>query len=489
MRIEVKYKQYDRMIYLSDWRYSAAVVGMIKYFKSCDIEYEVDDDNFEYGPCLYYRSEDITEKRYLDFVEEYYKDKMHHCYIENLLAKEDIGEDEIKSVNDYLGKTTTLKSLFKANDISFDGTNKEEILNILASNRAQIIKSTFANGKKLYAKFIAPGLLFSEDQPYCRLHGYWIDKGRKRKSIEYRFAIGSCVFQDIKEFDFIPFAFSKTNDGFFVNNNCTIQALEEANNKLARSLMDNNGNYQYGSLLRLMSKGVDYLESNIEIIKIASEKIKIASEKEYFETIYIRPQAIHIMRKSQGSIDHLESLHIINKSDSIDIAKETFEHAINLTSVDELIDILLKDHKRAKTIEKLIDINVLINSMQKENSMNKKDTSIIDAEIENKRNTIKRAKACAFEIVNKLRRENKINKLETYRAKLTSAVVAHDYDRVCEILLQLSTYTGTSMFFAYDLFEDFESNKNIIYSFISALDKNYNSDSKKSETTLTSTKE
>ena len=63
------------------------------------------------------------------------------------------------------------------------------------------------------------------------------------------------------------------------------------------------------------------------------------------------------------------------------------------------------------------------------------------------------------------------NKLDSYRQKLTSSIIFKDYDRVCQILLQLSNYSGVEFNFVYDLFDDFEENKDLAYTFINALTK------------------
>lgn len=64
-----------------------------------------------------------------------------------------------------------------------------------------------------------------------------------------------------------------------------------------------------------------------------------------------------------------------------------------------------------------------------------------------------------------------INKLDSYKQKLTSSIIFKDYDRVCQILLQLSNYSGVEFGFVYDLFDDFEENKDLAYTFINALSK------------------
>ena len=83
------------------------------------------------------------------------------------------------------------------------------------------------------------------------------------------------------------------------------------------------------------------------------------------------------------------------------------------------------------------------------------------------RQSMKVAYACAKEVAKKLPE----NKRESYRQKLTSAIVFKDYDRCCQILLQLSNYSDVSFDFAFDLFENFEENKDIAYTFINALTK------------------
>lgn len=72
---------------------------------------------------------------------------------------------------------------------------------------------------------------------------------------------------------------------------------------------------------------------------------------------------------------------------------------------------------------------------------------------------------------NEVRKKIPENKLESYRQKLTSSIIFKDYDRVCQILLQLSSYSDVYFSFADELFMDFEQNKDIAYTFINALGK------------------
>ena len=68
------------------------------------------------------------------------------------------------------------------------------------------------------------------------------------------------------------------------------------------------------------------------------------------------------------------------------------------------------------------------------------------------------------------------NKIKSYKQKLISAISFRDYDRFSEILLQFAAYAEVPFDFAYDLFDDFEANKNVAYAFVNGLnDNNYSS--------------
>ena len=82
---------------------------------------------------------------------------------------------------------------------------------------------------------------------------------------------------------------------------------------------------------------------------------------------------------------------------------------------------------------------------------------------------LKQSMKVAYACAKKVAADLPENKRTSYRQKLTSAVIFKDYDRCCQILLQLSNYTDMTFDFVYDLFEDFEKNKDIVYTFINAL--------------------
>ena len=113
---------------------------------------------------------------------------------------------------------------------------------------------------------------------------------------------------------------------------------------------------------------------------------------------------------------------------------------------------LLKSHNNHKyLIFHLIKINQLIYK-EEEDIMNEKQ---------------KRVYASAKQVREVL--AGKEDKIRAYEQRLISAITLKDYDRVQEILLHLSSFTQVRMDFLIDLFEDFEGNKNLAYTFINLL--------------------
>ena len=218
-------KVFDCTLETGDWRESATIVGLIKYFDFLYQNgvadkselYEFEDDY------LRYNSNYISEENYLLFVEKYFKDDMHHKVVENILLKDELSEDEIVLINDKLKANQAMKSIF--GKIKYTGENKEEILDLIEKNRIKLIKETYRRGKSLYSNFANENLLFSDNNKVCRLVNYCADMGKKGKSLGYYWDNNTFEFKDEKIFDFIPFAFSKSYDAFFINNNVSIKEL------------------------------------------------------------------------------------------------------------------------------------------------------------------------------------------------------------------------------------------------------------------------
>lgn len=91
------------------------------------------------------------------------------------------------------------------------------------------------------------------------------------------------------------------------------------------------------------------------------------------------------------------------------------------------------------------------------------------------------AYASAKEVTSYFKSKKLTNKTNSYRQKLASCIVAKDYDRFIEIMLQLSSYTQMSFGFLHDLIKDFEGNKNLAYEFINSLGDYNQENSKKNQ--------
>lgn len=439
----------------SDWRFSAAIVGILEYFEYIDTletSYKVED---EY---ILYNSELITKENYLKFVEKKYGENLHHKYVELNLEhyNQDNNENDntyiIKSINEKLSGNKIMKKIFKK--IKFDGTNRDEILSLVNKHREELILETFRNKPDMYKNYCNTNQLFNENQKYCRLVGYYIDAPKKGKSTGFGFNMSSFVGQDIQEFDFIPFAFINDRESLFINDNYEINRLTSAKQVFQEKIKADIENLElenkYRGIKYSLFKGIiessDFIEYDVEVI------VK-DRDKDYFETLYIRKQSIDILKKiNERKIDYnsLCFSYKINDNYYIDIYKKVMECILNNTLLDDVIDLLLKEKKNYYTVYQLININDLIRG---EKIMDDKIRKIIHA--------------CANEVRNKIPE----NKLESYRQKLTSSIIFKDYDRVCQILLQLSGYSDVYFSFADELFMDFEKNKDIAYTFINALGK------------------
>lgn len=445
MKTLINNGKYDVRLETSDWRYSASIIGLIKYFDyhismGLNIEYNIDHDAIEYS------SKDITEERYLLFVEYYFSDYMNHRIVEQILSNEDLTDEQIKFVNKKLKLINILK------EFEFNGKNREQILEIINNNRVLIIKEGFqktygenykrvnTNWKELHKNFIANrNSLLSERGKGCRLQNYYIDKGKKSKSVSYNWNYKTYNYEDEIEFDFIPFAFSKSKEAFFINNNYSIDQLIITN-----TIIEDSSNSR-STLFKELKNSSNFINFDAEVI------IK-DRDNDYFETLFIRKDTIKIFEKIED-YKVIQSNYKIIDNHYINLEKNITENILNKVKLDSIIEMLLKlKFNYGYNISVLIKINNLIYGGD---AMNKE---------------MKSAYASAKEIVEKLP-ENKVN---SYRQKLISTITFKDYDKFCEILLQLSSYSGVVLGFAYNLFSDFECNKNLAYTFINTLNKKSN---------------
>lgn len=450
-----------------DWRYSAAIVGLVRYLKWLErernIEYRLTEERLEY------HQGDINKQDYLRFVEQEYLDDMHHLVVEEKIKiNEWVDTDKartIKEINDKLAANTILKNIFKK--VKYDGTNAEIIQCLIEEHREEIVRETFRHKSNLYSNYCNTNQLFEEQKECCRLLGYYVDMPKKGKSISYNFNISSFVGKDEQIFDFIPFAFEGERDFFFINDNFDLRKMISTNQLLRNVLREERKTAKEENKIvdarqvffKLLIESKDFIRNDIEVI---TKNI----ENKYFETLYLRMNSLNILNSLKTDSSNLNRYQCfrlkikITDQYYIDVYKIVIESIINLVLLDNLINYLLKNNEKNSytyVISQLIWLNTKIKGGEK---MDK---------------AMSRAYACARSIVDK--REGgsyKVadNKLSAYNKKLTSALTFEDYDRFCQILLNLANYADQSLDFAYDLFEDFEKNKEVAYTFVNALRRN-----------------
>lgn len=430
----------------SDWRWSATIVGIEKYLNHYDKQCVITDTTIEFD------ENDITEDEYFNFVEYHFKDSMHHIILESLLDVAEPSEKQIKIINTRLSANSIMKKIFKG--IKYSKSTINDIKKLIEDNRIEIIKSTYNKGRSLYYNFCNDNAMMKDTQGSCRIKGYSVDVNKKGKSLAFRRDKSMIVYQDNKYFDFIPFAFSKSRESFFVNNNFTIERLIASNKD---EPIDNNRSIRS----RLFFKHIEsssYIDYDVEIIK--KER-----ENEYFETIFVNKKAIDIFSqiteqtgKAITTPCKVSHGFAMAKDNWLPIENIVVDSILNHNKLDWLLDALLKEEDKHYWIVFLIKINQLIYK-------------------ENEQMTIKQKSAYGSAMEVKKVLMKKSNKIRSYEQKLISALSLKDYDKVQEILLHLSAFTQVSMGFLTDVFEDFEANKNLVYTFINTLgEKQYKGD-------------
>ncbi len=456
MKTKIDYFDYDTLLQPTDWRFAAAVVGLCKYFDYFGIVYKVlydveeKPDNYIHGfDGIIYKSEDITEEKYLEFAENYFEKYMTHKNILNILESQEFSEEQIKLVNDLVKSKTVLKGLF--DKIKFDGTNKDIFISTIEENRAEIIKNIFKNGNNLYKNYCNERLIFTEDNSTCRLRGYNVDKDRKTSNLGFCFSKESFESNDILEFDFIPFAFSNPDmrETYFVNNNFSVKSLTQTNYAFSNQLSSTENKDDKNKLMLVLQNSKDYISYDVEIISKSQDKA-------YYETFFVRLERLKKLRELSGK--SLNFVKKINDDYWFNLEKEVYMRCLNNVLLDDVILMMLKfyfDDNAGKGYIKsrtdmLIDINV-----------SWKGNEIMDE--------IKSAKSCGFLTSKKLIEMKSSNKINSYKQKIISALCAHDYDRAKEIILSLSAYVGMEFSFFYTFLENAEENKDLAFAFASAL--------------------
>lgn len=462
MKTKIDYFDYDTLLQPTDWRFAAAVVGLCKYFDYFGIDYKVlcdveeKPDNYIHGfDGIIYKSEDITEEKYLEFAENYFEKYMTHKNILNILKSQEFSEEQIKLVNDLVKSKTVLKGLL--GKTKFDGTNKDIFISTIEENRAEIIKNIFKNGNNLYKNYCNERLIFTEDNSTCRLRGYNVDKDRKTSNLGFCFSKESFESNDILEFDFIPFAFSNPDmrETYFVNNNFSVKSLTQTNYAFSNQLSSTENKYDKNKLMLVLQNSKDYISYDVEIISKSQDKA-------YYETFFVRLERLKKLRELSGK--SLNFVKEINDKYIFNLEKEVYMRCLNNVLLDDAIlrmfrfyfdDNAGKSYIKSRT-DMLIDINV-----------SWKGNEIMD-EIKNQ---IGLAKKCGHLVSKRLIEMKSSNKIISYKYKLSSALNTHDYDRVKDILLRLSAEVSMEFPFFYAFLENAEKYKDIVFAFANSLNE------------------
>lgn len=463
MKTNVDYKGYDTLIQSTDWRYSAACLGLHRFltysgfdFKLLnDCEDTVDGAIYGFDGILYHSS-DLTEENYLLFAESYFRKYMTHLTILSMLENAEFTKKNIKKVNGLIKSKKVFENTLGKNT-KFDGTNKDVISNLINENRFEIIKGIFRNGNNLYSNYCKENLLLTDSNNHCRLAGYTVDEDRKSNSLGFCFSKESVDCNDEIEFDFIPFAFSNPEmyETYFVNNNYSIEELLLANDTLSDKLRDNEKKNPKTRLLSVLQQADDFINYDVEII----EKNR---DKNYYSTLFVRTERLRKLRKLNDK--SLEFYYNFTDNYVLDLEREVCERCLNNALLDDLIEKMLmiyfkdkdgRERKVNKTTVRmrtntLVDINVLW-----------KGNIGMDE--------IKNARTLGYVVSNRLVEIKGQNKIKSYRHRLNSSLFAHDYDRTKEILLSLSDYSGVEFAFFYKFLEDAEKYKDLVMAFVSSL--------------------
>ena len=390
-----------------DWRYSAAIVGIYKYlfYHLEESKMEIKDGNFKFPIDL------ITNEKFEEF-------------------------------KDYFQTKNNLKSTRAGNSFYREKYNPK-------FEEKEIMKC----GKT------------------CRLKGYYVDPERKLKSLAYGFNEKTLVTTDGFIFDFVPFAFSYyKDDSYFINNNFTVEELINANIKLEHHIQKYQKSSEKNKEYILLKDVADFIDYDVEVICKNSNK-------DFYETVFLRNQAIEIFKSldSNGLLCKPFDKKILGEK--TEFQKELTNCIVNNLKLDGLIEKIMrislekddgKDKKKEKYCydfaKELIKVNLLIYGGNKDMEAEGKSktnfgTSYYDAiMVKNK----------LLEMFDK-KESNAEKKLKSYRVKLLTAVIANDFDKCMEYLLNLSSYTDVHFKFVHKLLEDFEGNKNMLYNFINEL--------------------
>lgn len=462
--IEVlKEGKFNRRITPSDWRYSATMVGIESFFEFCDIQGEKIDYNltsdyldYNFEDVDLNNSDEIVYHKFLDFIQERYSENLQHCILEHILQKDELTENDIKVAKEKLKQNTICKKIFK--ECKDPEKDKDIILKKIEENRYELIAETYNKAKSMYVQFIHDGCFRKsqkEMKGISRLDGFYVDLGKKKKSLGFNFEFKNSIFNDESEFEFIPFAFSNTRKAYFINCNVDCKLLCRTNEKLREKIDEEalNRNIPETTVLKAVS---DYLKYDVEVITKQTDNP--------YESLMLRKHAVDLLQNLSETECKAIERRIKDGDEYIDVSEKVAEAVTENIRLDDFIIQTIKAMNYNYIVSQLIKINIRIYGGDK--NMEK--------------NTYFAMKK-AEEVVQVFVKRNTKNKISSYRQKLISALNFKDYEKFNTILLQLSSYSGVSFDFAYDLFDDFDNNKNAAFAFVNALSEKKKLDKEEKE--------
>lgn len=461
MKTKIDYFDYDTLLQPTDWRFAAAVVGLCKYFDYFGIDYKVlydveeKPDNYIHGfDGIIFKSEDITEEKYLEFAENYFEKYMTHIKLQNILNKDKLIDEDIVNFK-RICPDSFYKNFFE--NKRFDGSNKDYFISAIYEKRYEMITHSYKYNLNLYGNYCNKNRLYTDKNKVCRIIGYDVDKDRKTSNLGFCFSKESFESNDILEFDFIPFAFSNSDmrETYFVNNNFSVKSLTQTNYAFSNQLSSTENKYDKNKLMLVLQNSKDYISYDVEIISKSQDKA-------YYETFFVRLERLKKLRELSGK--SLNFVKKINDDYWFNLEKEVYMRCLNNVLLDDVILMMLKfyfDDNAVKGYIKsrtdmLIDINV-----------SWKGNEIMD-EIKNQ---IELAKKCGHLVSKRLIKMKSSNKIISYKYKLSSALNTHDYDRVKDILLRLSAEVSMEFPFFYAFLENAEKYKDIVFAFANSLNE------------------
>lgn len=467
MKTTIKYYGYDTLLQPTDWRAAAAVVGLCKYFDHFRIDYKilynVDEkpENYIHGfDGIIYKSDSITEEKYLDFVESYFEKYMTHIKLQNILNKDKLIYEDIVNFK-RICPDSFYEKFFE--NKRFDGSNKDYFISAIYEKRYEMITHLYKYKLNLYGNYCNKKRLYTDKNKVCRIIGYDVDKDRKTSILGFCFSKESFDANDILEFDFIPFAFSNPDmrETYFVNNNFSVETLVNTNRAFSEQLSNTESKGNKNKLLLVLQNSKDYISYDVEIISKSQDDA-------FYSTLFVRLERLKKLRELSG-----KSLYLVKKINDdywFNLEREVYMRCLNNVLLDDVILRMLKfyfdDNSNKGYIKSRTDLLIDINISWKGNK-------IMDE--------INSARICGFKASQELIRLKSSNKINSYKQKIISALCAHDYDRAKEVILSLSAYVGMEFSFFYKFLENAEENKDIAFAFASALTETNSKNSENKE--------